>query len=419
MESRFGHDFSRVRVHADARAAESARAVDAVAYTAGRDVVFGLGRYEPGCADGRRLLAHELTHVVQQRAGVRLDNGVGRADDPYERQADAVAEQVVQGRPAAASILDQQPPTAGSTLSPDSARSAATPVQRQESGESQGYGVLTPYTIAGLSSYQHESITRSPQALHANQGVYGMECFGTSVMYMIQSYGLVPPTMTRQEFEYAFTPLKPPGFDGTKGKGILVAGADTKASPVDLFTKALGGDKTKTGLTLRGFSKEGFAAKDVMNSMPAILKAFEDQSKQTGYEFMREHIPLWGTRYKSKPGEGSKPGEEWEECTKALQDNKNLGADFFLSGNTVLAGVYWTHPGVGHWVVIVGQAFVKKHRGYYVYPADDPYFPENHKVCVIAGLLSQDPQIVNGYRVYSLVEGNAYRRKLAGISLPS
>lgn len=64
MESRFGHHFSQVRVHADARAAESARAVDAVAYTAGHDVVFGLGRYQPASADGRRLLAHELTHVV-------------------------------------------------------------------------------------------------------------------------------------------------------------------------------------------------------------------------------------------------------------------------------------------------------------------------------------------------------------------
>jgi hypothetical protein len=68
MEPRFGVGLGGVRVHTDARAAESARAVDAVAYTVGRDVVFAEGRYQPGSPEGRRLLAHELTHVVQQDA---------------------------------------------------------------------------------------------------------------------------------------------------------------------------------------------------------------------------------------------------------------------------------------------------------------------------------------------------------------
>ena len=66
MESRFGHDFSQVRVHTDANAAESARAVKALAYTAGRNVVFGAGQYAPESELGKQLLAHELTHVVQQ-----------------------------------------------------------------------------------------------------------------------------------------------------------------------------------------------------------------------------------------------------------------------------------------------------------------------------------------------------------------
>jgi len=66
MEPRFGHDFSGVRVHADLRAAESAQAVNALAYTVGRDVVFGAGQYAPTTNAGRRLMAHELTHVVQQ-----------------------------------------------------------------------------------------------------------------------------------------------------------------------------------------------------------------------------------------------------------------------------------------------------------------------------------------------------------------
>jgi len=66
MESMFGHDFSQVRIHADSASAESARSVNALAYTVGSDIVFGAGRYAPGTRDGDRLLAHELTHVVQQ-----------------------------------------------------------------------------------------------------------------------------------------------------------------------------------------------------------------------------------------------------------------------------------------------------------------------------------------------------------------
>lgn len=66
MEQRFGHDFSRVRVHGDSLASESAQAMQARAYTAGNHVVFNAGEYEPGSRPGRHLLAHELTHVVQQ-----------------------------------------------------------------------------------------------------------------------------------------------------------------------------------------------------------------------------------------------------------------------------------------------------------------------------------------------------------------
>lgn len=72
MERRFGHDFSQVRVHADARADASARDVQAHAYTAGRHIAFAAGHYAPQTLAGRRLLAHELTHVVQQGAGQAL-----------------------------------------------------------------------------------------------------------------------------------------------------------------------------------------------------------------------------------------------------------------------------------------------------------------------------------------------------------
>jgi hypothetical protein len=65
-ETRFGHDFGAVRVHADRQAAESAGRLGARAYTVGRDIWFGEGQYQPSSTEGRRLLAHELAHVVQQ-----------------------------------------------------------------------------------------------------------------------------------------------------------------------------------------------------------------------------------------------------------------------------------------------------------------------------------------------------------------
>ena len=69
MESSLGHDFGDVRVHTDHAASESAKAVGAQAYTVGNDIVFGSGKYDPGSSAGQKTIAHELTHVVQQKAG--------------------------------------------------------------------------------------------------------------------------------------------------------------------------------------------------------------------------------------------------------------------------------------------------------------------------------------------------------------
>ena len=83
MELRFGHSFSRVRIHADGTATASAQAVHARAYTLGHDIVFGAGQYAPSTGAGRRLLAHELAHVVQQQGTAIL---VQRDDDAAERK---------------------------------------------------------------------------------------------------------------------------------------------------------------------------------------------------------------------------------------------------------------------------------------------------------------------------------------------
>jgi hypothetical protein len=95
MESGFGHDFSRVRVHTDARAAESAGAVNALAYTVGNDVVFAGGQYAPSTNTGRKLLAHELAHTIQQgdsTASPPHTLEVSGSEDTLEEKAEHAAQ---------------------------------------------------------------------------------------------------------------------------------------------------------------------------------------------------------------------------------------------------------------------------------------------------------------------------------------
>jgi hypothetical protein len=118
MEQRFGRDFSDVRVHADARAGESARAVNALAFTVGPNVVFAPGQYQPASAQGQQLLAHELTHFVQQRGASGSLSSLSIADSgsDAEREADRVAASIAAPlavpqkiNPAAQALHKQEP----------------------------------------------------------------------------------------------------------------------------------------------------------------------------------------------------------------------------------------------------------------------------------------------------------------------
>jgi peptidoglycan/xylan/chitin deacetylase (PgdA/CDA1 family) len=111
FEQRFGRSFAGVRVHTGADASLSADALGASAYTVGRDIAFGRGRYRPGSVTGRGLLAHELAHVAQQDAGSSPTLEAGEADRGLERQADTMAGAAARGatvpapRPAAAQVM--------------------------------------------------------------------------------------------------------------------------------------------------------------------------------------------------------------------------------------------------------------------------------------------------------------------------
>jgi len=119
MESSFGFDFGKVRIHCDNNAAESARAVNALAYAVGPHIVFAAGQYAPATLEGRRLLAHELTHVVQQRSEPYAAGPltIGWQDASEEAQAQSAEELATAGaninRPlisVTSGILRRQPP---------------------------------------------------------------------------------------------------------------------------------------------------------------------------------------------------------------------------------------------------------------------------------------------------------------------
>jgi hypothetical protein len=108
MESRMGHDFGDVRVHTGQKADESARSINAQAYTVGNEVVFQSGKYAPETPGGLHTLAHELTHVMQQKAGPVSGTPAGggiRLSDPsdaFEQAAERNATAAISGAPVTA-----------------------------------------------------------------------------------------------------------------------------------------------------------------------------------------------------------------------------------------------------------------------------------------------------------------------------
>ena len=157
LEGRFGADFRGVRVHTDDRAAASAVALGANAFTTGRDIYFGAGRYSPSTQEGKRLLAHELTHVVQQSAGQQpsrtesAGNGeitVGAADDHLEQEADAHAEAVVHGP----SAPQEQSATITTTPETSSEVSSETSNTVQRSEWTWGDNPIVNNVVAGASA---------------------------------------------------------------------------------------------------------------------------------------------------------------------------------------------------------------------------------------------------------------------------
>ena len=154
MEPRFGRDFSQVRIHTDARAAASAAAVNARAYTVGRDIVFAGGAYRPGTPEGRTLLAHELAHVAQQQGSAASGPlEIGDPHDAAEREAEAVASAVTAA-------------PAGSVTAPAGARSFSARVGTAVHGVT-----LAPHSLARQTAGAQRSRLQCINANLSNAGI--------------------------------------------------------------------------------------------------------------------------------------------------------------------------------------------------------------------------------------------------------
>jgi hypothetical protein len=151
MESRFGTSFGNVRIHTDTAAHESAKSVNAQAYTVGNDIVFQNGKFDPGSDEGKHMLAHELTHVKQQESGPvsGTDAGGGvKVSDPsdhFEREASANADRLMSSpapatapSPAAAGVQRVEEAGAPAVQREEAPEEDETPVQgyvQREEGE--------------------------------------------------------------------------------------------------------------------------------------------------------------------------------------------------------------------------------------------------------------------------------------------
>jgi hypothetical protein len=156
--SRLNHDFSKVRIHSDELAAQSAAAIGASAYTYGSHIVFGSGRYQPGISEGKWLLMHELTHVIQQSGSGSDHSSPLSLDDPHgaaERAAERSSAAAMAGDPASpvgqvasrAGAIQRQPETAKTGGESSDPKFSATATNTTQGSGAPATGKQSQWTI--------------------------------------------------------------------------------------------------------------------------------------------------------------------------------------------------------------------------------------------------------------------------------
>jgi hypothetical protein len=162
MESRFEHDFGGVRIHRDAGAIQMNRELKAQAFTHQQDVYFGAGKYIPETGEGKRLLAHELTHVVQQTGGIRGKLIVERPENKYEQEADRIS---VKAMSISSSLQRQEAPPAQAV----STQPMPTQQPQQQAGQLSGAAWVAQFpgsrSVNDLAAGFRENVQRFLEAL--------------------------------------------------------------------------------------------------------------------------------------------------------------------------------------------------------------------------------------------------------------
>jgi hypothetical protein len=286
MEPRFAYDFSQVRVHTDDRAAESARAVSARAYTAGNHVVFGHGQFAPGRPGGDRLLAHELTHVTQQASGpvegTPITDGlsVTRPGDRSERAAqDAAA-----GNARAARPLDRP-------MAPPATEARDSPL------------VLQRFTDTSPDDSYIQKQTSAAQTSATAAEVSAFTGIGSALTGLVGAYAAIRAANFAERSAQAAE--DPPTAEPTTG-GITVTDADipeikaldtkaidtadkepesvTKTAGTDVETPSNEEESSTTGSATETTEGKGKAAKKV------TTKDEKTTTKKAGTKTVRESI---------------------------------------------------------------------------------------------------------------------------------
>jgi len=284
MESRFAHDFSHVRVHTDERASASAQAIGAPAYTVGSHVAFGAGNYAPQTGAGRRLLAHELVHVVQQANSV--DSGHNEGLTLWSAPS-AEHEAVAASRAALDGAL-------GGGLG---SRTGSQPVlQRYEAGEHVQFGEAGDALkeLVGKQAFQYKvKPGEMPRVIAAKFGVTEEDLRAANSDKLRTWKATSPAGGTVRGFDAGDMILIPPAINDTVREALK-----TKE-----LSFTLGGESVDYG--------QGIAMGDLFKDPEHILAAPDATLKE-----LKDLIQ------KDKPRPGAVTAEEWDRVTGPVTGGK-------------------------------------------------------------------------------------------------
>ena len=316
MEPRFNRDFSGVRVHTDNRAAESARSVNALAFTVGSNIVFSAGQYNPKTSHGQRLVAHELTHVVQQGAVARGANQINRyTSHPSGREVgglpgDRMPQQVVDGGSVkvppqvGGAITIQRLPKVGTRFKhPAGKKSAFKKIEATFDGRNfdvKGDGT----SVLNTPAQSGRPVAVRPADAKACKGSTSESYLNNARYVGIRDYGAIP------EGDYHFSATSFATFSTTEQAqmiaggyftdpfGATIHGGDWGAgraplTPKKLLPSACGNTKKRSGFFLHGGTLTGSSGCiDVGNTgVSSLLPLLEGFTKPIVVRVRYTHPP--------------------------------------------------------------------------------------------------------------------------------